>query len=270
MDRYVVIGHPVSHSLSPFIHARFAQATGESIEYATLEAPREGFAAAARRFFAGGGRGANVTLPFKVEAFALAARASDRARLAGAANFLAMRDAVLEADNTDGAGLVADLDRLGVKLEGARVLVLGAGGAARGVIAPLLARRPRALVIANRTGDRAVELAAHFAEFGPIEAADLAARWDAPFDLVVNATSTSTKGEALALPAGALGEASHAYDMAYGPAAKAFMAAASATGAQAHDGLGMLVEQAAESFHLWRGVRPPTGPVLEALRARLA
>ena len=270
MDRYVVIGHPVSHSLSPHIHARFAQSTGQSLEYATLEAPLDAFAATAKRFFAEGGRGANVTLPFKVEAFALAQRASDRARLAGAANFLALREGGIEADNTDGAGLVADLVRLGARLEGARVLLLGAGGAARGVIAPLLARSPALLVVANRTVPRAEELARRFASLGAIESAPLERRWDAAFDIVVNATSTSTRGEAFEVPPGALGKATLAYDMAYGASAQRFLAAARSQGARAEDGLGMLVEQAAESFFLWRGVRPDTGPVLAELRKRIA
>lgn len=270
MDRYVVIGHPVSHSLSPHIHARFAQSTGQSLEYATLEAPLDAFAATAKRFFAEGGRGANVTLPFKVEAFELAEHGSDRARLAGAANFLALREGRIEADNTDGAGLVADLERLGAKLEGARVLLLGAGGAARGVIAPVLARKPALLVIANRTAERAEVLARRFADRGAIEPASLARRWDAPFDIVVNATSTSTKGEAFEVPPGAVGHGTLAYDMAYGASAQRFLAAARALGARAEDGLGMLVEQAAESFLLWRGVRPATGPVLAELRKRIA
>lgn len=270
MDRYVVIGNPVSHSLSPSIHARFAQATGQAIEYATLEAPLDGFAATARGFFASGGRGANVTLPFKVQAFELADHASERARLAGAANFLASREGRLEADNTDGAGLVADLERHhGIVLRGARILVLGAGGATRGVIGPILAREPAALVVANRTRERADELARRFAARGPITACALDHAWDRPFDVVVNATSSSTRGEALALPAGAFGSGTLAYDMAYGPASRAFLDRARAAGAsRGADGLGMLVEQAAESFFLWRGVRPEAGPVLAELAAR--
>jgi shikimate dehydrogenase len=270
MDRYVVIGHPVSHSLSPFIHARFARATGEAIEYATLEAPRDAFAASARAFFDAGGRGANVTLPFKVEAFELAHARSERATLAGAANFLAMRDARLHADNTDGAGLVRDLRaNLGLSLEGMSVLVVGAGGATRGVLGPLLDCAPRALVIANRSSERAHELARRFERLGPVHACALDAIPRSRYDLVVNATSTSTRGEPLALASFVL-EGACVYDMAYGPGARAFLAGASAHAARVSDGLGMLVEQAAESFELWRGVRPATAPVLAELRARFA
>ena len=271
MDRYVVIGNPVSHSLSPAIHASFAKAEGEAIDYRALLVPVGEFAAHARRFFDEGGSGANVTLPFKLDAFELADEKSERARRAGAANVLARRDAGIAADNTDGAGLVADLVRnLGVQLEGRRVLLLGAGGAARGVIAPLLALQPQAMVVANRTAKRALELARQFRDLGPIEGASLDAIPREPCELVVNATSTSTRGEPLALPPEAFHPGALAYDMAYGPAARGFLEAARLRGARASDGLGMLVEQAAESYLLWRGRRPETRPVLEALRARMA
>lgn len=271
MDRYAVIGNPVSHSLSPEIQARFASATGERIEYGRLLAPLGEFAAAAGRFFSAGGRGANVTLPFKVEAFEFADSASERARLAGASNFLALRGTRIEADNTDGAGLVTDLTRnLGVPLRGKRILLLGAGGAARGVIAPMLALDPAALVVANRTADRAIQLAARFRTLGAISGVALGAIPVEPFDLVVNATSSSTRGEPLDLPSHVLQAHAFAYDMAYGPAAKPFLARAAAKGARACDGLGMLVEQAAESFALWRGLRPETGAILADLRARFA
>jgi shikimate dehydrogenase len=271
MDRYVVIGNPVSHSLSPAIHAHFARETGEAIEYATLLAPIDGFESAVRRFFDEGGCGANVTLPFKVDAFRFATRASERASLAGAANFLARRGARIEADNTDGAALVADLTRnLGLRLEGRKVLVLGAGGAARGVIAPLLASNTARLAIANRTPERARELARHFGSLGRVEAFALDAIPEDDFDLVLNATSSSTSAQALALPEHVLHERALAYDLAYGPAANAFLARARAHGMKATDGLGMLVEQAAESFFLWRGRRPDTAAILAQLRARLA
>jgi shikimate dehydrogenase len=271
MDRYVVIGNPVSHSLSPRIHALFAKQTGEALEYATLLVPRDDFVAHAKRFFEGGGRGANITLPFKLDALAFASRASDRARLAGAANFLTSRSGTIEADNTDGAGLVADLTRnLGVQLEGARILLVGAGGAARGVIAPLLAQRPSRVVIANRSVGKAHELAGQFAALGPIDAAPLDAIPREAFDIVLNATSTSVQGEPLRLPAHVIAAHGLAYDMAYGPAARAFLEHARTGGMRAADGLGMLVEQAAESFQLWRGKRPDSSPVLEALRAQLA
>src|SRR5688572_2946358 len=186
MDRYAVFGNPVSHSLSPRIHARFGELTGDRIEYTALAAPVGDFARAARAFFAAGGRGANVTLPFKLDAFELAATRSERASLAGAANFLHARDDGLHADNTDGLGLVADLENnLGFALRGAEVLLLGAGGAARGVIAPLLARAPRRIVIANRTEATARELAQRFASLGTLESSSLADIAVAPYALVL-------------------------------------------------------------------------------------
>ena len=270
MDRYVVIGNPVAHSLSPEIHARFAAATGESIDCSRLLVPRDRFAHDAGAFFAAGGKGANVTLPFKEEALAFAKVASERARLAGAANFLARRGDAIEADNTDGIGLVNDLARLGVVLREATVLLLGAGGAARGVVAPLLVQAPAALHVANRTRDRAEALAARFATLGTVIAHGLDEIPAAEFDLVVNATSSSVHGEALALPPHVLRPGVFAYDMAYGPSARAFIERAESAGARACDGLGMLVEQAAESFSLWRGKRPDPAPVLAALRERYA
>jgi shikimate dehydrogenase len=269
MDRYAVVGHPVSHSLSPRIHAMFAAALGESIEYTTLESPVDAFTPSVRAFFAAGGRGLNVTLPFKVEALALASSASPRARLAGAANFLAARDGAIEADNTDGTGLVADLEgNAQFDLASRRILILGAGGAARGVIAPLLGRAPRLLVVANRTVERARELAERFAPLGTIRAASLDTIPRERFDLVLNATSASVRGEAMPMPLDAMAPGALAYDMAYGAPARAFLAAAREAGFAGRDGLGMLVEQAAESFQLWRGRRPRTAPVLEEL-ARL-
>jgi shikimate dehydrogenase len=271
MDRYVVMGNPVSHSLSPAIHAAFANATGESLEYDRLLVPAGKFASSAQRFFDDGGRGANVTLPFKVDAFEWAGARTQRAIVAEAANFLIARGGLIEADNTDGAGLVADLTRNhGVAIRGASILVLGAGGAARGIIAPLLAQGPLHLVIANRTAARAMELAARFRERGPIEGVALDAIARRGYDLVLNATSTSTRGEPLPLPEHALPRGSFAYDLAYGEGARAFVERAKAAGMKASDGLGMLVEQAAESFELWRGVRPDTAPVVAQLRAKMA
>lgn len=271
VDRYVVIGNPVAHSLSPEIHARFAAQTGERLEYGKLLAPVGAFAQSAGAFFEGGGRGANVTLPFKVDAFRWAASRSDRASRAQAANFLVATERGVHADNTDGAGLVADLTtHLGLRLQEAAILLLGAGGAARGVLAPLLACAPRALVVANRSAGKARELASEFGALGPVEAVALDAIPPRRFDLVINATSTSTRGETLAVPALKWSAGMLAYDMAYGAAARAFLAPALAAGARASDGLGMLVEQAAESFFLWRGKRPETRAVLDELRARLA
>jgi shikimate dehydrogenase len=271
MDRYAVIGNPISHSLSPAIHLRFARQLGEPIEYAALLAPLDDFAGEARRFFDSGGRGANVTLPFKLDAFRFAEHVTQRARLAGAANFLAIEGDGIHADNTDGVGLVVDLvENLGVHLEASRILILGAGGAARGVIAPLLEARPLRMVIANRTAERARELSQRFAAKGRVEAVALGAIPQEEFDLVLNATSTSTHGQPLALPAHVLRAGALAYDMAYGPGAASFLACARARGMRATDGLGMLVEQAAESFSLWRGKRPATAEVLAELRSRSA
>ena len=269
MDRYVVIGNPVAHSLSPEIHARFARELGESIEYGTLLAPVDGFSAAARRFFDEGGRGANVTLPFKTNALRFAHEASDAACVAGAANFLAFEGPRIRADNTDGLGLIADLTaNLGVTLAAKRILLLGAGGAARGVIAPLLAHSPAAFVIANRTLERAAELARQFAAHGDLAAVTIDREFDEPFDLVINATSSSVHGEPIDLPRGSVAPDSLVYDMAYGPSAAAFLAKARERGTRTSDGLGMLVEQAAESYRLWRGRRPTTRGVIAGLRSR--
>ena len=272
MDRYAVIGHPVAHSLSPRIHARFAEQTGESLSYEALLAPLDGFRECAERFFfREGARGANVTLPFKVEAFALAHERTPRAEAAGAANFLAREGSLLRADNTDGAGLVRDLGaNLDARLEDARLLLLGAGGAARGVIAPLLAAGVARITIANRTRERAEELARRFGRDGRVQACGLQSPPESRYDLVVNATSTSTHREALDVPDALFAPGVLAYDMAYGEGARAFVERARARGARACDGLGMLVEQAAESFQLWRGVRPETAPVLAELRAASA
>jgi shikimate dehydrogenase len=267
MDRYAVIGNPVAHSLSPTIHAMFARQTGQAIEYGRILAPLGDFDRTARRFFEDGGLGANVTLPFKVDAFHFCDRRSPRAEQAEAVNVLAVKRDGVAGDNTDGAGLVADLTaNLRLSLAGCRILLVGAGGAARGVVAPLLALAPAELVIANRTAAKAGDLAARFASLGRVVAAGLDAI-AGTFDLVVNATSTSTRGEPLPLPAGLWHAGVLAYDMAYGPAAQPFLAQARARGARASDGLGMLVEQAAESFRIWRGLRPDTAPVIAALRA---
>jgi shikimate dehydrogenase len=271
MDRYVVIGNPVSHSLSPAIQARFAQQTGDAIEYGTLLVPAGRFTIHARDFFAGGGKGANVTLPFKVNAYHWADERTERAQVAGSANFLAPRAGAIVADNTDGVGLVNDLaNNLGFAIKGRSILLIGAGGAARGVIAPLLANRPARFAIANRTVERARKLAAHFAARGNLEAVALDAIPVDSFDLILNATSASTQGESLQLPQRLFDSATLAYDMAYGPAGRPFLERARASGVKVSDGLGMLVEQAAESFFLWRGKRPATAEVLAELRLRAA
>ncbi len=264
-DRYAVIGNPVAHSKSPWIHARFAQQTGEDIAYEPMLAPLDGFAATVAAFRSGGGRGSNVTLPFKEEAFALCTHLSDRAKAAGAVNTLLFSSEGIRGDNTDGLGLVRDIAvNLGFAVAARRVLLAGAGGAARGVLLPLLGEGPASLVIANRDAAKAHALAARFPGVTACGYAELAGE---RFDLVVNATSAGLSDAALPLPPGLFTAGSLAYEMVYGRDT-AFMRQARADGAgQVADGAGMLVEQAAESFSLWRGVRPETAPVLAALRA---
>ncbi|MEQ5803645.1 shikimate dehydrogenase [Halomonas sp. H10-9-1] len=268
-DRYCVFGHPVAHSKSPAIHAAFAEQTGEAIEYTAIEAPLDGFAGAWRRFTAEGGRGANVTVPFKEEAFRLCDTLSQRARRAGAVNTLALGDNGLTyGDTTDGIGLVRDLQRHGVALAGARILVLGAGGAVRGILEPLLAAGPKSLCVANRTAVKACALAADFADLGEIEGGGFDAV-SGPFDLVINGTSASLAGDLPPLPDDLFAPGATAHDMMYGAEPTVFLRWAEAHGARTVDGLGMLVEQAAESFFQWHGVRPATAPVLERLRQAL-
>jgi shikimate dehydrogenase len=258
-DRYALIGNPVAHSKSPQIHAEFARATGQDIEYGRIEAPLAGFAAALEGFRAGGGKGANVTLPFKHEAFRLCARVSERARAAQAVNTIVLESGF--GDNTDGVGLVRDLSQ-NLQYDFGQVLLLGAGGAAQGVVGALLEAGVSRLVIANRTISKAKALAARFPG---VSACSYEALEDEGFDLIVNATSAGLSDEAPPLPPSLLKKNMLAYDMVYGRDTP-FLAAARKAGARAADGLGMLVEQAAESFFLWRAVRPPTRPVLVKLR----
>ncbi|PYE14202.1 shikimate dehydrogenase [Paraburkholderia silvatlantica] len=285
-DRYAVVGNPVAHSKSPYIHAQFALQTGERVEYGRLLAPLDGFVEQVQAFHAAGGRGLNVTVPFKLEAHALAHKLSPRAAAAGAVNTLRFDTDGIFGDNTDGFGLVRDIEvNLGVALEGARVLLLGAGGAARGVVLPMLERRPREITIVNRTAPKAHALVEQFAgaagEFGcllngggpqavyrdPVyrDPVDLK-----PYDIIVNATAGSLDAALPECDERAFGTHTLAYDMMYGAQPTVFMRHAQALGARAADGLGMLVEQAAESFFVWRGVRPEGAPVLAALRAQLA
>lgn len=264
-DRYAVFGNPVAHSKSPRIHALFAQQTGQVISYEAVLAPLDGFAAAVRGFIAAGAgpaRGANVTVPFKEEAFRLCSRRSARAEVAGAVNTLSFDGAQIVGDNTDGAGLVRDITgNLHFDIAGRRVLILGAGGAARGVILPLLEQQPAAIFIANRTATKAEHLATEFhVAGGSFES--LAGR---AFDLVINATAAGLSAAPLPLPAGIFAPGCLAYEMLYGRETH-FMLQARAAGATVADGLGMLVEQAAEAFFVWRGVRPDTAPVLAELR----
>lgn len=270
-DRYAVIGHPVHHSLSPRIHARFAEQTGEDIVYERLEAPVDGFAATATAFFEDGGRGLNVTVPFKPEALSWAQRASGRAAAAAVANTLTRAaDGTIEADNTDGVGLVRDLTRnLGLTLRGARLLLIGAGGAARGVLGPLLAERPAGLYIVNRTAERARELADTFSGQGPVAGGGFGDIGERSFDVVINASATSLGGTLPPIPARIVARGGAVYDMMYGEPSLPFLQWGRDAGAElVSDGLGMLVEQAAESFHVWRGRRPETAPVLAELRAQ--
>jgi shikimate dehydrogenase len=275
MDRYVVAGNPVEHSQSPFIHAQFAAATGQAMGYDRLLCPMDGFADSIRGFAAGGGRGCNITVPFKFDAFSLAARHTERAALAQAANVLHFEAEGWLADNTDGIGLVRDIERNArVTLRGQRVLLIGAGGAAAGALGPLIEAGPAELVIANRSLDKAQALAERHTTLAGHHGTTLAARplpdCGAAFDVVINATATSLQGAAIPVAASVLRPGGLALDMMYGPAAAGFLDWASQHGAHARDGLGMLVEQAAEAFYLWRGVRPDTAPVLAALRSRLA
>lgn len=271
-DRYCVFGNPVAHSRSPAIHAQFAAQCGQDLTYEALLAPLDGFADAVARFVAAGGKGANVTVPFKEEAFRLCQRRSARAERAGAVNTLCFNADGIFGDNTDGAGLVRDIEvNLAQPLAGRRILLLGAGGAARGVIAPLLACQPAALFIANRTADKAEALARAFADIVAVDAGNYAKTAGRSFDVIINATSASLAGEALPLPPGLFAPGSLAYDMMYGKGETPFMGLARAQGAACvADGLGMLVEQAAEAFAVWRGVRPDSLPVLAALRRQLA
>lgn len=271
MDRYAVIGNPIAHSKSPWIHAAFARQTGQTLCYEALLAPLEGFADAVARFCAEGGRGLNVTVPFKLEAFALATQRTARAEAAGAVNTLAFGADGILGDNTDGAGLVRDLSvNLERSLGARRLLLLGAGGATRGALLPLLGQRPAALTIANRTASKAEALAHDFAPQAGNTCIDGCGFDDLGgrrFDVVINATSASLAGELPVLPPGLYADGALAYDMMYGRGYTRFMQAALADGAaDVADGLGMLVEQAAESFALWRGVRPDGAPVLAALR----
>ena len=274
VDRYLVLGNPVAHSQSPFIHARFAEQTGEAIRYDRLLCTAEGFEAAVREFANAGGRGCNITMPFKTQAWSLTTHVSERAALAEASNTLRFDKAGWFADNTDGVGLVRDIE-LNAKrpLAGARVLLLGAGGAAAGALGPLLQACPAELVVANRSVEKAQALVQRHAALAESAAVSLRAcelhTCGGQFDVVINATASSLSAAAVPVDAQVLRPGSLALDMAYGPSAQAFVDWAHAHGAVGRDGLGMLVEQAAEAFFIWRGVRPHTAPVLDALIQRV-
>lgn len=267
-DRYAVMGNPIAHSLSPRIHTLFAAQTGQNLEYRAILVELGGFAAAARAFRDAGGKGLNVTIPFKQDAWVFADLLSARAERAGAVNTLILAPAGVRGDNTDGPGLVRDLTlNHGYALAGRRLLLLGAGGAARGVLQPLLAEQPAQLVIANRTAGKAAELALRFGDLGPVTGcgfADLAGR---SFDLIINATAAGLTGAVPPLPEGVLAADGWCYDLTYGREPTAFVRWGWEQGAaRSLEGLGMLVEQAAEAFYLWRGVWPETHPVIAALR----
>ena len=269
-DRYCVIGNPIGHSKSPDIHAAFAAQTGQHLVYERCLAPLDGFAAKVAELAATGYKGANVTVPFKLDAYAIATTLSARAEAAGAVNTLLFADGVITGDNTDGAGLVNDITRnAAFSIPGKRVLLLGAGGAARGAILPLLDEHPRELVIANRSRANADALAARFAAPGRLVSACEFADLDGAFDLIVNATSASLAGDLPPLPEQIFAPGTLALDMMYGNKPTVFMDFASRCGATTRDGLGMLVEQAAEAFALWRGVRPETTTILERMRSAL-
>ncbi len=274
---FAVIGHPIAHSLSPRIHTLFGEQTGRALSYEALDVAPEALESRVRGFFAAGGRGLNVTIPHKQAVMPLLSECAEAARIAGAVNTLwARADGGLAGDNTDGIGLVRDLtDNLKLPIARRRVLLLGAGGAARGVLAPLLQLAPRELLIANRDVARARELVANFAAqagaarvlLQPVALGALDAMAAEPADLILNATAASLAQQIPPVPAALIGPRTVCYDLAYGPKSAGFLAAMRAHGARAvHDGLGMLVEQAAAAFQIWHGVRPQTAPVLAALR----
>ncbi|MDD1783986.1 shikimate dehydrogenase [Enterovibrio sp. ZSDZ35] len=272
MDKYVVVGNPISHSKSPFIHTLFARQTAQDMTYQTLEAPLGGFDDAVTAFFNDGGKGCNVTVPFKENAYSMATMLTERAKLAGAVNTLKkLDDGGILGDNTDGEGLVQDLISHHVQIEGANILLLGAGGAARGVVLPLLKHEPASLVIANRTVSKAETLAALFAEHGKVDAKSCDALEGQTFDVIINSTSASLSGERPQIPASVMHVNTVVYDMVYGSGVTSSNQWALDNGAaRVIDGLGMLVGQAAESFTIWRGIRPGTGQVLRELRRNLA
>jgi shikimate dehydrogenase len=272
-DKYAVFGNPIAHSKSPDIHRQFAEQTGQDLSYSKQLVADDGFEAAADAFFASGGKGLNITVPFKQNAYAYVARTTPRARRAGAVNTLSLEaDGTILGDTTDGVGLVSDIiNNLGWEIRHKRVLVLGAGGAVRGVLEPLLAQQPQHIVIANRTVDKALQLSKGFAEFGYLLGCGFDMLDEQQFDLIINGTSAGLQGDLPPLPDSLIDAngATACYDMLYGAKPTPFMQWAAQRGAKVSDGLGMLVGQAAESFALWRGMRPETAVVIASLRAQL-
>ena len=272
-DRYAVVGNPIDHSKSPIIHAEFAKQTGQDMSYKAILVPLDNFAKDVNAFFARGGRGMNVTLPFKLQAFELAAEKSPRALDAGAVNTLKFSGGTIFGDNTDGVGLTRDITQnLGIPIRGKRVLLIGAGGAARGVIYPILLGDPQSVTLVNRTFSTAEKLVSRYFEFSFFKPINLAALQfnrlaGKSYDIVINATSSSVNDEKLPLPSGIFAKGSLAYEMMYGKGVTPFLNFAREEGAaKTSVGLGMLVEQAAEAFYLWRGVRPDTQPVIAKLK----
>lgn len=271
MDHYCVMGHPVAHSRSPWIHTRFAELTRQNLMYDKREIPLDQFHNGVHRFISEGGRGCNITVPFKFQAAALATQTSERALLAQASNVLTFQDGQILADNTDGIGLVNDIERnAGVPLKGKRLLLLGAGGAAAGVLGPLINAQPSHITVANRTLAKATELVTSHAGLASLQNTELLAQnlhgLEGDFDVIINGTASSLSGAGVPVKATVLRPGALAYDMMYGEGAKDFTDWAKAHGAVARDGLGMLVEQAAEAFLIWRGIRPPSAQVLAELR----
>ena len=272
-DKYAVFGNPIAHSKSPNIHHQFAEQTGQDLSYSKQLVADDGFETAADAFFSSGGKGLNITVPFKQDAYAYVARTTPRARRAGAVNTLSLEaDGTILGDTTDGVGLVNDIiNNLGWEVRHKRVLVLGAGGAVRGVLEPLLAQQPQHIVIANRTVDKALQLSKGFAEFGYLLGCGFDMLDEQQFDLIINGTSAGLQGDLPPLPDSLIDAngATACYDMLYGAKPTPFMQWAAQRGAKVSDGLGMLVGQAAESFALWRGMRPETAAVIASLRAQL-
>jgi len=269
MDRYAVMGNPIKHSKSPVIHKEFAHLSDQDMAYAAMLVAEDAFPVAVKQFFLDGGKGLNITVPFKQQAFELADELSDRAKRAGAVNTLIyLSDGRIRGDNTDGVGMMRDItNNHDGRLTNKRVLVVGAGGAVRGVLAPLLQENPASVTIVNRTLEKAQQLAEQFSDLGRIEACAFAELDGDAFDWIINGTSASLSGDVPALPVGVVGEYSRCYDMMYSADATPFNKWASELGAaETYDGLGMLVEQAAESFRLWRGLMPPTAQVIALLK----
>ncbi|MBC3809122.1 shikimate dehydrogenase [Undibacterium seohonense] len=272
LAHYCVFGNPIHHSKSPLIHAMFAKQTAQSMDYQANLVPLDGFAASVQQFMNAGGKGANVTVPFKLEAYALSDQLSARAAMAGAVNTLTFSDGAIVGDNTDGIGLVCDITKnAATPIRGRRVLLLGAGGAARGALLPLLEEQPASLMIANRTLSKALDLVQLAVSSDGSKCQIEAKTWeqlDSSFDLIINATSASLQSEVPPIPASVFASPCLAYDMMYADTQTSFNRYAQQYGAATRDGLGMLIEQAAEAFFIWRGIRPDTKPVFDYFRSK--